>query len=85
MLLPRQVDAVSKVGREDGHPWRAADQGSKHALRRIHHRQIGPHALRILEVRDSREPNFLPSAARRVGISFQPVEGTRFEIFPEML
>ncbi|RQZ81334.1 hypothetical protein DF053_32030 [Burkholderia cepacia] len=85
MLLPRQVNAVSKVGREDGHPWRAADQGSKHALQRIHHRQIGPHAFRILEVRDSREPNFLPSAARRVGISFQPVEGTRFEIFPEML
>lgn len=85
MLLPRQVDAVSKVGREDGHPWRAADQGSKHALQRIHHRQIGPHAFRILEVRDSREPNFHPSAARRVGISFQPVEGTRFEIFPEML
>lgn len=85
MLLPRQVDAVSKVDREDGHPWRAADQGSKHALQRIHHRQIGPHAFRILEVRDSREPNFLPSAARRVGISFQPVEGTRLEIFPEML
>ncbi|RQZ55901.1 hypothetical protein DF057_31030 [Burkholderia cepacia] len=85
MLLPRQVDAVSKVGRKDGHPWRTADRGSKHALQRIHHRQIGPHAFRILEVRDSREPNFLPSAARRVGISFQPVEGTRFEIFPEML
>lgn len=85
MLLPRQVDAVSKVGREDGHPWRAADQGSKHALQRIHHRQIGPHAFRILEVRDSREPNFLPNAARRVGISFQSVEGTRVEIFPEML
>ncbi|MCR5891207.1 hypothetical protein E9536_14570 [Burkholderia sp. LS-044] len=85
MLLPQQVDAVSKVGREDGHPWRATDQGSKHALQRPRHRQIGPHAFRILEVRDSREPNFLPSAARRVGISFQPVEGTRFEIFPEML
>ena len=85
MLLPKQADAVSKVGRENGHPWRATDQGSKHSLHRAHHRQIGPHAFRILEVRDSREPNFLPSAARRVGISFQSVEGTRFEIFPEML
>lgn len=85
MLLPKQADAVSKVGREDGHAWWATDQGSKHALQRMRHSQIGPHVFRILVVRDSREPNLLPSAARRVGISFQSIEGTRFEIFPEML
>lgn len=85
MLLSKQADVESKVGREDGHAWRATDQGSKHALQRSRHRQIGPHAFRTLVVRDSREPNLLPSAARRVGISFQSVEGTRFEIFPEML
>ena len=46
---------------------------------------IGPHESHVHEVRDARQPDFLPGAARRVGISFQSIEGTRFEIFPEML